>query len=243
MLAVAEGPEPRVCLVPTASGDPAEQIAAFRSSLGGLPCRLSELSLFRLEAETHVDLRRHLLSQDLIYVGGGSLVNLLAIWRAHGLDSILRECWERGVVLAGQSAGAMCWFEWGVTRSTGSARIARGLGLLPGVASVHYHRDHERRILLRQAVCDGRQPAYGLDDCAGVLFREESHSVAVSARTGAGAWRVEPDGRGGAREVPMICAPLPSPRPAIDEVGLDVAELREVRALRAGYGRRGRLMR
>ena len=80
---------PRVCLLPTASGDPADQIAAFRSSLGGRGCELSHVSLFRLEAEA-VDLAAHLLAQDLIYVGGGSMLNLLAIWRAHGIDEILR---------------------------------------------------------------------------------------------------------------------------------------------------------
>ena len=106
MLALAGAVEPRVCLLPTASGDPAEQIAAFRSSLGRSPCRLSHVSLFRLETES-VDLERHLLAQDLIYVGGGSMLNLLAIWRAHGIDRVLRRCWERGIVLAGQSAGAM----------------------------------------------------------------------------------------------------------------------------------------
>jgi hypothetical protein len=235
MLALAEGTEPRVCLLPTASGDPAEQVAAFRSCLGGLPCEVSHLSLFRLEGAPRIDLRRHLLDQDLIYVGGGSLINLIAIWRAHGLDSILRECWDNGTVLAGQSAGAMCWFQWGVTRSTGRARIAPGLGLVPGVASVHYHRDHDRRMLLREAAADGRGPAYGLDDCAGLLFRDQRPSVAVSGRAGAGVWRVEPDGEG-AREVAMMCAPLPSPRPAVDEVGSDVLELRRVRALRASRG-------
>ena len=112
MLALADGPRPKICLLPTASGDPADQIAAFRASLGGLSCELSHVSLFRLETEA-VDLADHLLAQDLIYVGGGSMLNLLAIWRAHGIDDVLRRCWERGVVMAGQSAGAMCWFEWG----------------------------------------------------------------------------------------------------------------------------------
>ena len=124
MLALADGPRPKVCLLPTASGDPADQIAAFRASLGGLQCELSHVSLFRLETEA-VDLADHLLAQDLIYVGGGSMLNLLAIWRAHGIDDVLRRCWERGVVMVGQSAGAMCWFEWGITRSAGSARRPR----------------------------------------------------------------------------------------------------------------------
>jgi peptidase E len=240
MLALADGPEPSVCLLPTASGDPTDQINAFRASLGGLPCKLSHLSLFRLEHEGVGDLESHLHAQDLIYVGGGSMVNLLAIWRAHGLDRILRSCWERGVTLAGQSAGAMCWFEWGITRSPGVTRLAPGLGLVPGILSVHYHRDPDRRSGLLAVVAERGEPGYGVDDGAGILLRGERPVLAVSAREEAGAWRVEPDGRGRAREISLNPAPLPSQRRAIDDVGADVIELRQLRALRAGHaaGRR-----
>jgi dipeptidase E len=240
MLALTEGPEPRVCLLPTASGDPADQIAAFRSSLGGLSCDLSHVSLFRLEVEG-VDLAEHLLSQDLIYVGGGSLVNLLAIWRAHGIDEILRECLRRGVVLAGQSAGAMCWFEWGVTRSAGPARLAPGLGLVPGILSVHYHRDPDRRRVLLDQVAARRVPGLGIDDGAGVLISGRRVRLAVSGRDDAAAWTVVPDGRGRARETRMPAVPLPTPRPAIDQVPDAVIELRELRraaARRAAWSRR-----
>lgn len=233
MLALADGSEPRVCLLPTASGDPADQIASFRSSLDGLPCRLSHLSLFRLESET-ADLAGHLLAQDLIYVGGGSMLNLLAIWRVHAIDEILRECWRRGVVLAGQSAGAMCWFDWGVTRSAGPARLAPGLGLIPGILSVHYHRDPDRRRVLLDQVARRRLIGHGIDDGAGLLVRGTEVGYAVSARDGAAAWRVLPDLRGRAAEVKMVNAPLPSPRPPIDEVPEDVFELRRVIADRAG---------
>jgi peptidase E len=234
MLALVERAEPRVCLLPTASGDPAEQIRAFRASLGQLPCRPSQVSLFRLEHE-RVDLAEHLLGQDLIYVGGGSLVNLLAIWRAHGLDSILRECWRRGVVLAGQSAGAMCWFEWAVTRSAGAARLAPGLGLLPGIASVHYHRDPERRQVLLDAVAHRGLRGFGIDDGAALLFRERRLREAVTGLERAGAWRVEPDGRGRARELDLAPTPLAAPRMPIDEVASEVLEMRRLRAMRAGH--------
>jgi peptidase E len=235
MLALAEGSEPRVCLLPTASGDPADQIAAFRSSLGGLAVDVSHLSLFRLE-EDATDVANHLLSQDLIYVGGGSLVNLLAIWRAHGLDEVLRECLRRGVVLAGQSAGAMCWFEWGVTRSAGSARLAPGLGLVPGILSVHYHRDPDRRRVLLDQVATKGVPGLGLDDGAGVLIGHGRIRLAVSGHEGACAWKVVPDGHGRAREIRMATVPLPSPRAAIDEVPDAVAELRELRWAAARSG-------
>ena len=214
----------RVCLLPTASGDPADQIAAFRSSFAGLPCSVSHVSLFRLETET-VDLAAHLLSQDVIYVGGGSLLNLLAVWRAHGIDEVLTRCWRRGVVLAGQSAGAMCWFEWGITRSAGSARVVPGLGVLPGALSVHYHRDPDRRrAMLARGLC-----GYGIDDGAGVVLRGTEVAQAFSGRPGAGVWSVR-----GAREALLATQVLDSPRPAIDEIPDEVLELRAVRALRSG---------
>ena len=134
--------ESRICLLPTASGDPREEISAFRAAVGGSAAEISDVSLFRLEHEP-IAVRDHLLSRDLIYVGGGSMVNLLAIWRAHGLDAILAEAWERGVVLAGLSAGAMCWFEGGITRSSGPPETIGALGLLPGSLTVH--ADGERR--------------------------------------------------------------------------------------------------
>jgi peptidase E len=240
MLALAESPEPRVCLLPTASGDPADQIAAFRRSVGGLDADVSHVSLFRLEADP-IDVADHLLSQDLIYVGGGSLVNLLAIWRAHGLDEVLRECVLRGVVLVGQSAGAMCWFEWGVTRSAGRARLAPGLGLVPGILSVHYHRDPDRRRVLLDQVAMRGITGFGLDDGAGVLIHQGAVRVAISGHGDAAAWKAVPDGTGRAHEVRMATTPLPSPRVAIDEIPDAVAELRELRragARRAAWSRR-----
>jgi dipeptidase E len=214
----------RICLLPTASGDPADQIAAFRSSFAGVRCSLSHVSLFRLEAEA-IDLSAHLLSQDLIYVGGGSLLNLLAVWRAHGIDEVLIECWRRGVVLAGQSAGAMCWFEWGVTRSAGAARVVPGLGVLPGALSVHYHRDPDRRrTLLARGAC-----GYGIDDGAGVVLRGTEVAEAFSGHPDAGVWRVQ-----GSSETGVATRLLDSPRPAIDEIPDEVFELRAVRALRSG---------
>ncbi len=159
-----------------------------------------------------MDLAAHLLSQDLIYVGGGSLVNLLAIWRAHGIDEILRGCLERGVVLAGQSAGAMCWFEWGVTRSAGAARLAPGLGLVPGILSVHYHRDPDRRRVLLDEVAAAGCAGWGSTDGAGVLISGGRIRVAVSGRDDAGVWSVIPDGRGRAREERLAAVQLPSLR-------------------------------
>ena len=123
------GGRPRICILPTASGDTSEQIGRFYAAFGERPCEPSDLSLFRL-GRRPMALRDHLLEQDLIYVGGGSLVNLLAVWEAHELGAILSLAWRQGIVLAGQSAGAMCWFEAGITKSSGKPEAGAGLGLL-----------------------------------------------------------------------------------------------------------------
>ena len=114
----------RSCSCRPPRGDPTAQIAALPRALRRPRVRAEHLSLFRLHGDPR-PLREHVLEQDVVYVGGGSMRNLLAIWRAHGLDELLREAWERGVVLAGLSAGAMCWFEGGVTRSGGPPRADR----------------------------------------------------------------------------------------------------------------------
>ncbi|HYH60555.1 MAG TPA: Type 1 glutamine amidotransferase-like domain-containing protein, partial [Solirubrobacterales bacterium] len=145
---------PRVCLLPTASGDPHQSISDYYSVLDRFECRPTHVSLFRMEREW-VDLRDHLTSQDLVYAAGGSMLNLIAIWRAHGLTEIMREVWESGVLLAGQSAGAMCWFEHGITSSAGSPRVAEGVGFIPGTLSVHYARDPARRTCLLEEVKQG----------------------------------------------------------------------------------------
>jgi peptidase E len=239
MLDLVEADRPRICLLPTASGDTREQIAAFRQSLGNADCRVSELSLFRLEGG-RAALQAHLMRQDIIYVGGGSMINMLAVWRAHDIHRILFEASRNGTVLCGQSAGAMCWFEWGITRSTGVARPARGLGLLPGSLSVHHHRDPDRRRAMLQAVSLVIPPGFGVDDQAGLLFEGGEVAEIVSARPGAGVWRVESAGGGRWTEARLPARRLCDPRPAIDEPDAHVAELRDTVAARSGMPRRAR---
>jgi dipeptidase E len=190
ILSLARRREPRILFLPTASGDPNAQIAAFRSTFAGGACRPRHLSLFRLEDEPE-DLRVLILGQDIVYVGGGSMRNLLAIWREHGLDLILREAWDAGVVLAGLSAGGMCWFEHGITRSTGRPAPVRGLGFLPGSFSVHYDGDPTRRPVYLDAVARGAVPdGYGADDGVGLLFEERRLVRIVSALPEGRAYRV-----------------------------------------------------
>ncbi|MGI8802636.1 MAG: Type 1 glutamine amidotransferase-like domain-containing protein [Solirubrobacteraceae bacterium] len=182
---------PRICLLPTASGDPHEQINRFDAAFGRLGCRTSHLSLFRL-GDRPVAVRQHLLEQDAIYVGGGSLLNLIAIWRAHGLDRILEEAWRSGILLCGVSAGSMCWFEAGITRSHGKPRASGGLGFLTGSNCVHYDADPPRRPSFHDNIRRRGIPAgFGVDDGAALVFAEGELAEVVTARPAAGACRVE----------------------------------------------------
>jgi peptidase E len=236
VLGLAETATPRICLLPTASGDPEEQIRRFYSAYRHLPCEPTHVSLFRLGTNP-VDLREVILGQDVVYVGGGSLLNLLAIWRAHELDAVLREAWERGVVLCGISAGSMCWFQAAVTKSFGPPQAVRALGFLRGSNSVHHHSEPERAPYFRAAIAARSVPAgYAVDDGAGLLFAGTRFVEAVTARPGAGAWRVTADRRE-VVEVPLDARALPAGR----EPGLplSIAEFRELRAGRTRANRVG----
>lgn len=216
---------PRVCLLPTASGDGAAQIQQFHATFGERLCEPSHVALFRL-GRRPVPLAQTLLAQDLIYVGGGSLVPLLAVWRALGLDAILRVCWERGIVLAGLSAGAMCWFQWGISTSAGAPAPAQGLGLLPGTLSVHTDGEPARLPVLRAAVTAGEAPGgWAVDDGVGLVFRGTRLADAVSSRPGRRALRVDPGGE-------AVLTPRPLARPEYAPPPPAIAEFRRVRALR-----------
>jgi dipeptidase E len=233
VLDVAECANPRICLLPTASGDPEEQIQRFYRAYGDLTCEPSHLSLFRLGTRP-VDLRELLLGQDVVYVGGGSMLNLLAIWRAHELGAVLAEAWRRGVVLAGLSAGSMCWFAAGVTTGFGPPRPVRGLGLLPGSNSVHHHSEPARRRCFLEAVrTEAVPPGYAVDDGVALLFSGTDLVEIASARRGAGAWWVEESG-GHAVETPLAASALAAePDPPVP---LDIAEFRAARRLRQLQG-------
>jgi dipeptidase E len=190
VLSVAGVDDPRVCFVPTASGDAALYVERFYAAFSQVPCRPSHLSLF---GPPYPNLPERLLRQDVVYVGGGSTANMLAVWRLHGVDDALREAWARGVVLCGISAGSLCWFEGGVTDSFGPLRpMADGLGLLPGTNCPHYDSEPERRPTYQRAVADGTLgPGIGTDDGVGLHFEGTELVRVVSERPGAAAYRVE----------------------------------------------------
>ena len=236
ILTLAPAREPRICLLPTAGGDSEDQIRRYHTAFDDLLCEPTHISLFRLGSHP-VPLRDHLLAQDIIYVGGGSMVNLLALWRAHELDAILREAWQAGIVLAGLSAGSMCWFEWGITKSVGTPVPSEGLGFLPGSNSVHYDGEPERRPVYLQAVANGSIPAgWGVDDGAGLLFRGARLAEAVAAHAGARAYRVHAVGGEAVEEViePRVLKARPHADP---RAPLAVDEMRALHAARRGYRR------
>ena len=171
---------------------------------------VSHLSLFTMP--NVADPAEHLLAQDVIWVGGGSVANLLAVWRVHGLDTVFREAWERGVVLAGVSAGSICWHLGGTTDSFGPdlRPVHNGLGLLPYANGVHYDSEEQRRPLLQKLVADGTLPmAYATDDGVGLLYRGTELVEVLSEKPDAAAYKVEPDGAGGARETVLPATLLP----------------------------------
>jgi peptidase E len=190
---------PRVCLIPTATRDDPGVIADFER-LFTPRCEPRVLRLFERDAD---DLETALADVDAVYVTGGNTANLLALWRLHGLDRILFGAWQAGVVLAGMSAGAICWFEACTTDSFGPTLrpLDGGLGILDGSLSPHYHGEAQRRPLYLGLVADGTLPAgYAVDDGAALVFRGRELAEVVTSARNAGAWRVEPDGHGGATE-------------------------------------------
>lgn len=185
---------PRVVFVPTASGDAASLIERFYAAFTERECRPSHLSLFRLP---YPPIGEILASHDVVYVGGGSTANMVAVWRIHGLDEVLRKAWERGVVLAGVSAGALCWFQAGVTDSLGPelAPWRDGLGILPGSFCPHYDGEPDRRPAYHRFVRERRLPAgYAADDGVALHFEGTQLAEVVASREGAAAYRVEARG-------------------------------------------------
>jgi dipeptidase E len=191
LLTLTRSREPRILFLPTASGDTTTQINAFYARFGGRPCVPTHLSLFRL-GDIERSLEETMLEQDIVYVGGGSMRNLLAIWRAHELDHLLTSAWQKGTILAGLSAGAMCWFQGGITCSSGAPEPITGLGLLAGSLTVHADGEPERLPVWLTSVRQGLLPGgWAADDGVGLLFRGQHLERVVSSRPGAGAQRVD----------------------------------------------------
>lgn len=198
-LAGTDGRRPRVCFLATAMGDDLSMIHYFYDAarLRGLDA--THLSLFPMPNVD--DVTEHLLGQDVVWVWGGSVAGLLAMWRLHGVDAAMRTAWNAGVVLTGVSAGSICWHVGGTTDSFGPQLqpVSNGLGLVPYSNGVHYDSEEQRRPMFQSLIADGTLPAgYATDDGVGVLYRGTTLVEAVTERDGKAAYFVERDETGGA---------------------------------------------
>jgi peptidase E len=191
---------PKICFLATASADSEVYIERFYRAMRRHKCKASHLPLFH---RTESDPAAFLAQQDVIYVGGGNTANMLAVWRIHGVDRALRAAWRQGIILAGISAGANCWFEACSTDSFGPlAPLRDGLGLLAGSVCPHYHGEKQRRPTLLRFIANGQLPdGFALDDCAAVHFIGRRFFEAVSSRPNAKVYRVFRRGQQAVEEV------------------------------------------
>jgi len=203
VLTLVDAARPRVCFIPTASADSADYTVRFFREYAGLGCEPHVLNLF---ARDVADIGSFLLGMDVIYVGGGNTANLLAVWRLHGIDTVLAAAHERGVVLCGVSAGANCWFEASTTDSFLIGRadpLLDGLGLLGGSFCPHYVSEPERRPRYLELVGGGGLPAgIACEDGTAAHFTDGQLVAAVTAVPAARAYRVVREGAG-AVEIPL----------------------------------------
>ena len=191
-LAGVTGRAPRVCFLGTGCGDDSRLITTFYDNAWREGWAASHIAL--LPMPNVADLGDHLLNQDVVWVWGGSVAGLLAIWRLHGLDVGLHNAWQAGVVLTGISAGSLCWHVGGTTDSFGPTLqpLTNGLGFLPWSNGVHYDSDPARRPMLQSLIADGSLPTgFATDDGAGLLYRGTSMVEALAERADAGAYKVE----------------------------------------------------
>ncbi|WP_445263083.1 Type 1 glutamine amidotransferase-like domain-containing protein [Pseudokineococcus sp. 1T1Z-3] len=209
------GRAPRVVHVGTAGGDQRWFAAELSEAARHAGFHLDHLAL--LPMPSHDDVRGLLLGADVVWVGGGSVAGLLALWRLHDLGPLMAEAWRAGVVLSGVSAGSLCWHVGGPTDSFGPdlRLVTDGLALLPYGNGVHYDSEAQRRPLVQRAVAAGDLPlTYCSDDGAGLLYRGTELVEVLTDRPGARGYRVERDTSGAAPravESPLEARLLPQP--------------------------------
>ena len=192
---------PRVAFIPTASGEPDHYVASFYTAFRKLNCRPSVLSLFKRTTEV----RSFLLNQDVIYVGGGNTKSMLVLWQDWGVAEALREAWQSGIVLAGVSAGAICWYEQGVTDSFAAELQALScLGFLPGSCCPHYDGEPDRRPSYHRLLgADAIKPGVAIEDWTAVHYLGSEIKRVVTAKDGARAYKLRTV-NGIVQEVPIL---------------------------------------
>ena len=197
---------PRICYLHQAIGDQEARIGAVYAAFSGTEFVASHLQLFPMP--NIADIRGHLRAQDVIWVGGGSVANLCAVWRVHGLDEILHEAWQAGVVLGGVSAGSICWHVGGSTDSFGPdlRGFTDGLGWLPYSNGVHYDAEEQRRPMMHKLIADGILPdGYATDDGAGLVYRGTRLAEVVADKPGPQGYELRR-----ARDGSVVETPLPT---------------------------------
>lgn len=200
-LSGAHGRAPRICHLGTANGDQRWFNAELDDAARAAGFALSHLNLFPMPSVD--DAEAHLLDQDVVWVNGGSVANLLAVWRVHDLEPIMRRVWQAGVVLSGVSAGSICWHLGGTTDSFGEQLrpVTDGLGLLPYANGVHYDSEARRRPLVHRLVTEGQLGrTHCTDDGVGLVYRGTELVEAVTEVRGRAAYVVDRDGDGAAQE-------------------------------------------
>ncbi|MGH3933222.1 MAG: Type 1 glutamine amidotransferase-like domain-containing protein [Pseudonocardiaceae bacterium] len=192
---------PKLCFLTTGTGDRRSSIDGFYAAFADGGVDTSHLSLF--EQPNVPDVSAHLREQDVIWVDRGSLANLLAVWRTHALDKVLRDCWQSGVVLGGESAGSLCWHTGGTTDSFGDVcALNDGMGFLPYSNAVHYG---ERRELFQRCIASGElSDGYATEAGTGLHYEGTDLVAAIADRKHASAYRVtRRSANGGVSEEPL----------------------------------------
>lgn len=208
LLDLADKPRAKVCYIATATGDATETLARYYDRIPAARTERTHLALFN---RTVRDITSFLCDQDIVFVGGGNTVSMLAVWRAHGVDVALRAAWEAGVIMTGGSAGSLCWFEAGTTDSFDLFNLEPlrdGLGFLPGSHCPHYDGEAQRRPLYHRLIGEGFPAGYAIDDDAALHFVGTEVADVLSARPGASAYRVE-QRDGTVVETPLEARPIP----------------------------------
>jgi peptidase E len=205
------GDSPRVCIVGTAMGDASDPLLAMYAAFGRAGWRTSHLALF-LEPNVP-DIEEHLLAQDVVWVAGGSVANLLALWELHGVGAAMRAAWQAGVVLMGVSAGSVCWFDGGTTDSFGLPLrpVTNGLGFLPYSNSPHHDAEEQRRPAIHRLIGEGVLPdGYATDNGTGLVFEETELVECVTEVDGRRTWKMTRRDDGTVEEAPLPTRLLPS---------------------------------
>jgi dipeptidase E len=185
IIALTKKQNPKICFMGAASGDDANTILAWYSVCEDLPMRPYVQKVYVASYTSPKTFEENLLSMDAIVVGGGNTLNMMAIWKAQGIDTILRKAYDKGIILSGGSAGSLCWFEGGTTDSRPKElSIVHGLAFIPTSHCPHYHSEPLRKPLYFDNILKGKlSPGYAIDDRAGIVFENEKYVRSVAVDT------------------------------------------------------------